>query len=349
MRIDESHLYREITEQPIVVNRLIAESQQNIQVLSRVIINREIKHIYIAARGSSDNAGRYAQYLLGMQNQMNVTLGTPSLFSIYQKPPNLRDSLVLGISQSGKSPDLVEVLSEATRQGALTASITNDPESPMANYSQYIIPLHAGAELSLAATKTYTAELTAIAMLSNFLSNKKSIDPALSRLSGTIQSILDKQNEIKDLITRFQQMEHCVVIGRGINYSTVFEFSLKLKELTYTIAEPYSSADFLHGPIAMIQKGFPVFLIAPNGKTVEELQEFIFQITKRGGVVIGISNVDKILDNSSCKIDFPKNVPEWLSPIVSIVPAQIFAMYLSAARGIDIDHPRGLEKVTETL
>jgi glucosamine--fructose-6-phosphate aminotransferase (isomerizing) len=346
--IQDSHLYQEIHQQPEVIQRLISEPQDPIKALAEQIQSRGIRQVFIAARGTSDNAGRYAKYLLGAHNQMIVSLATPSLFTIYRQPPNLSDSLVLGISQSGKSPDIVSVLTEGQRQGALTAAITNYPESDLGKAAQIVLDLQAGEEVSLAATKTYTAQLTTLALLSAELDPTSQFKEDLTDLPEKIERVFDEEEHVDALAERYRYMRHCVTIGRGFNYASAFEFSLKMKELTYTIAEPYSSADFLHGPVALVDRGFPVFVIAPSGRMVPEIKSLVEKVQNRLAEVVMISDRQELLDLADHKLSLPGSIPEWLSPISAIIPAQMFAMYLAHTRGFDVDQPRGLNKVTET-
>jgi glucosamine--fructose-6-phosphate aminotransferase (isomerizing) len=349
MNLQSTDLFREIHEQPETLHHLITTGLNPIYDLAQTIQKEDIHHIVVAARGTSDNAGRYAQYLLGMENQLLVTLSTPSLFSIYQRPPDLRHTLVLGISQSGKSPDLVRVLQEGRRQGAVTAAITNYADSDMAATADHVIPLLAGAEKSLAATKTYTAEVTAIAALSAILSGNDDRLKEMDKIPAAIEAILAQRPSIEQIAERYCFMQRCVVIGRGLNYATAFEFSLKLKELTYTVAEPYSSADFQHGPMAVVDRGFPVFIFTPSGVMLPELRELIDQLKQRSADLIVISNDEEVCKHGTRALFLPTSFSEQLSPITAIVPGQLFAMHLAATRGIDVDHPRGLNKVTETL
>ncbi|MFN2303825.1 MAG: SIS domain-containing protein [Anaerolineales bacterium] len=346
--IKDTRLFSEIHEQPFVIRNLIFQPQDAIGVLAEEIRKRKIHHILIAARGTSDNAGRYAQYLLGAHNQKVVSLATPSLLTIYQQPPNLSDSLVLGISQSGKSPDIVSVLTEAHKQGALTAAITNFPTSDLGQAADLVLDLNAGEEKSLAATKTYTAQLTCLALLSLQLNFSQQLERDLQILPDQIEQVFNHEAEISHLVERYRYMTHNVVIGRGFNYASAFEFSLKMKELTYTIAEPYSSADFLHGPVALVDYGFPVFVIAPSGMMVPEMKSLLKKVRGRHAEVIVISDHQDLISSADRFLELPTGVPEWLSPIVAILPGQMFAMYLAHTRGYDIDNPRGLNKVTET-
>ena len=348
MMIEQSHLYQEIHEQPVVLQRLLTHERTVVQQLADAIQQRQITHIVIAARGTSDNAGRYAQYLLGAVNGFVVALATPSLFSIYGQPPRFGNALVLGISQSGKSPDIVAVLAEARRQGALTATITNFPDSDLGQQADYVINLQAGIEHSLAATKTYTTELAAIALLSATLAQNQAMHDALAAVPATVTATLTLNDEIARIAERYRYMRDCVVIGRGYNYATAFELALKLKELTYTIAEPYSSADFLHGPLALIEHGFPAIVIAPTGLVLPELQNFMRTLQQREAEIVAISDDAATLALARTRLVLPHPVPEWLSPLTAIIPGQLLAMHLAYVRDYDPDHPRGLRKVTET-
>jgi glucosamine--fructose-6-phosphate aminotransferase (isomerizing) len=345
--LKESYTYREIHEQPEVIERLLKNQRKTIEELARAIQSSGVDHAVIAARGTSDNAGRYAQYLLGA-NGLSVGLATPSLFSIYQRPPRFGKALVMGISQSGKSPDIVAVLAEARRQGALTAAITNEPESDLAGYGDIVIDLEAGPERAVAATKTYTAELGAIALLGAFLAGDAQMFDALQGIPQAMAATLKMDETIAQIAPRYRYMERSVVIGRGYNYATAFELALKMKELTYSIVEPYSSADFLHGPLAMIEHGFPVILIAPGGKMQPGMQELVLTLSEREAEIISISDDPAILSRSRIPLALPVSVPEWLSPMTSILPGQLLAMHIADVRDYDVDSPRGLTKVTET-
>lgn len=348
MVLENSHLYREIHEQPAVLRQLITREHQVIRRLAAAIRARQVDYVVIAARGTSDNAGRYAQYLFGAVNRLVVALATPSLFSIYKQPPRFANALVIGISQSGKSPDIVSVLAEARRQGALTAAITNFPDSDLGRQTEHVITLHAGDEKSIAATKTYTASLAAIAALSAELAQQPAMQDALETIPDAVAATLKLSGEIGSVVERYRYMNECVVLGRGYNYATAFELALKLKELTYTIAEPYSSADFMHGPLALIEHGFPAIVVAPSGVVLPEMQEFIQTLKQREAEIIAISDDVDTLSLARVPLQLPQPVPEWLSPIVSIVPGQLFSMHLAKVRDFDPDHPRGLRKVTET-
>lgn len=344
----ESHLYREIHEQPDILQQFLDSEREPVRHLAQAMKARDVTHVIIAARGTSDNAGRYAQYALGAINGLSVALATPSLFTVYQRPPRFGKALVLGISQSGKSPDIVAVLAEARRQGVLTAAITNFPDSDLAQQGDIVIDLHAGLERAVAATKTYTAELAAIALLSATLAEDKTLLTALDTVPAAVAETLTMNERIAQVAPRYRYMQRCVVIGRGYNYATAFEMALKLEELTYTIVEPYSSADFLHGPLALIEPGFPVIVIAPSGAMRAEMEAFTLTLKERQAEIVTISDDAEMLALARISLALPRTVPEWLSPLVTIIPGQLLALHLAHTRDYDVDEPRGIRKVTET-
>jgi glucosamine--fructose-6-phosphate aminotransferase (isomerizing) len=261
----------------------------------------------------------------------------------------LTNALVVGISQSGQSPDIVSVLAEGRRQGCLTLAVTNAPESPLAGSADLVLDIQAGVEKAVAATKTYTSELMAVAMLSAALSDDDECWGELGKVPGWVEQVLQQDASIARMAERYRYMDQCVVLGRGFNYCTAFEWALKLKELTYVIAEPYSSADFRHGPIAMIEGGFPVMAVAPNGKVFDTMLEMLGKLRlEQSAELVVISDEKRALSLAQSPIPLPVGMPEWLTPIVGIVPAQLFAAHLTRAKGFDPEKPRSIFKITET-
>jgi glucosamine--fructose-6-phosphate aminotransferase (isomerizing) len=342
-------LHSEIFEQPDRLASLLDKQRQTVLEIAKAIQSRNVQYAFLAARGTSDNAGRYANYLWGAHNGIPLALATPSLFTYYQTPPHLHNALVVGVSQSGQSPDIVSVLEEGRKQGCLTLAITNISDSPLARAAEFVFDIQAGPEKAVAATKTYTAELMAIAMISAALNNSEERWNELASVSKWAEQALTLDKEIAQMTQRYRYMSQCVALGRGFNYATAFEWALKLKELTYLIAEPYSSADFQHGPIAMVEGGFPILAVAPNGKVQGSMRDMLTHLRKeKDAELVIISDDADVLDLAQSPIPLPTQIPEWLTPLVSIIPAQLFACHLTIVKGYDPEKPRSITKVTET-
>lgn len=340
-------LEREIYEQPRVVEQLLEAERDNVKSLVEELRGK-FDYVIIAARGTSDNAARYAQYLLGAHNQLPVGLATPSLFTLYGKPPKLDGALVIGISQSGRSPDIVAVVEEAKRQGRPTLAITNAPESPLAQNADHLLTLHAEFEKAVAATKTYTASLASLALLSATISENPEHFQHLQELPDFMNKTLSLSEQMLPRVERYRYIEHCAVIGRGFNYSTAFEISLKVKELTRVVAEPYSSADFLHGPISMIHGGFPVLVIAPKGAVYQDMRSITERLVALNSEILLISDESDLMKYANLPMPLPPGLREWLTPLVAVIPGQLFSLALARSRDLDPDKPEGLTKVTET-
>jgi glucosamine--fructose-6-phosphate aminotransferase (isomerizing) len=264
----------------------------------------------------------------------------------------LSRALVLGISQSGQGADVQQVLLDARSQGALTVAFTNDPESPVAQAADYHLPLLAGKEISVAATKTYTAQLTAIAMLVTALVDDQELSQTLSGLpnyaSQTLTQFISGPLSDPAWVERYRYMNEFATIGRGYNYSTAFEVNLKVKELCYITGDSYSEADFRHGPIAVIHPGFPVIAIAPAGKTLPGMLDLLDKLHEKKAELLVISNDEQAFAHAHQIMRLPADTPEWLTPIVAVIHGQVFAMRLAIVKGHEIDQPRGLTKVTVT-
>jgi glucosamine--fructose-6-phosphate aminotransferase (isomerizing) len=318
-----------------------------------VIQERAVGYVFLAARGTSDHAGVYAQYVWGARNRLPVALAAPSLFTRYEEAPRLHDALVVGISQSGQSPDIVRVISEGRHQGALTLALTNDPASPLAQAADLTLALEAGEEQAVAATKTYTAELLAVAALSAALADaagEATPPPDLAALPAAVERALALDAEVGQIAARHQQMARCIVLGRGYHYATALEWALKLKELAYVLADAYSAADFQHGPIAVVERGFPVLAVAPAGAVLSDELALLGRLRDEyGAEVLVLSDDEAALALASSAVRLPAGVPEWVMPLVSIVPAQLYCYHLARAKGYDPDAPRTLHKVTRTV
>lgn len=337
----------EIAEQPEAASRLLA-SKQDITRVAKAIAAADIRYAVIAARGSSDNAAVYARYLFAVRHRLAVALALPSATSIYGTTPDFRNALVVGISQSGRSPDIVGVIEEAHRQGALTLVLSNSPDSELVASAELSIDLQAGLERSVAASKTYTNELLALALLSTELNGTRLDDvDALSDVPGLLRDALNEDDVAARLAAADSQLTRCAVLGRGFHYATAREWSLKLKELALVLADPYSFADFEHGPIGLIEKGFKVLAMTPSGATRPHMKRGVSRLRNRAGASVLEVSDEAVSTAGNDLLAFPRT-PEWLAPIVSIVPCQLFAFHLALAKHLNPDRPRALHKITQT-
>lgn len=343
-------LATEIHEQPQVLARLL-EQAPAIARIADAIVARDVEHVVIAARGTSDHAAIYAQYLFGIRLGLPVGLTAPSVLSLYGAEPRFARSLVIGISQSGASPDIVGVVAAARRQGAPTLAVTNEAGSPLATAAEHVLDLGAGPELAVAATKTYTAELLGLALLAAGLrrpGDPLAADPDLALVPAAVEAALEAERSVADVARELAGRDACVVVGRGYEYATAREWALKLKELAHVHADPYSAADFRHGPIALVDAGFPVLAVAPSGRAAGDVEALITRLRDElGAGVLVLSDRPELRAAGRWSIALPA-LPEHLMPIASIVPGQLYAMHATIARGLDPDEPRTIAKVTLT-
>ncbi len=352
----------ELAEAPAVVRRLLDSGRRPLDELASAVERRGVGFVLIAARGTSDHAATYAQYVLGERNGLPVGLAAPSLASLYGHGPRLENALVVGISQSGRSPDVVGVVEDGRRQGALTLAVTNDPSSPLAEAADFVVPLVAGEERAVAATKTYVAELVAVALLSEALARMGIVgvggtddgvgpgwcDEALERLPASLQEAVDLEPEVVSAALARAGLTRCAVLARGYHYATAREWALKLKEVAGVAADPYSAADFEHGPIAVVVPGFPVLAVATKGPAVPGMADLFGRLRAQGADLFVLSDDPAVRSLGATSIAVPPDVPEWLSPIVAIVPCQLFAYHLALVSGHDPETPPNLRKVTLT-
>lgn len=339
----------EIAEQPEVAARFLATQADPIGAIAASLRERSFRQVMIAARGTSDHAALYAQYVLGIRHRLSVGLGTPSIVSLYGVVPDLADTLVIGISQSGASPDIVAVLAAARAQGAPTVAITNEPRSALGAAAEWTIDLGAGPELAIAATKTYTTELLAIALLSAALADDPDDAAAIAGIPEALARALALELGIMQIADEQARSTRALVIARGYEYATAREWALKLKELARVFADPYSSADFQHGPLTLVEPGVPVLAIVRAGAPEADLVLLLRRLRDDlAAQLMVVSDLPEALALATWPVALPEGTPEWLGPIVSIVPGQLHAFHLTRARGLDPDRPRNLLKVTRT-
>ncbi|HEY6960319.1 MAG TPA: SIS domain-containing protein [Gaiellaceae bacterium] len=343
-----SHLEDELREQPQALARLLESQRANAELIAPLLRREDVAYVLIASRGSSSNAARYAQYLLGRAHRVPVAFATPSLYTLYEQPPRLDGALVLGISQSGRSPDVKEVLDEARRQGRPTVAITNDPSSPLAQASDHVLCLEAGEEHAVAATKTYVSSLGAIALLFALSTGDAEAMRELARVPSQLALQIERSWDDVCALDRLGDIHGGTVVARGVNYATAFETALKIRELSGLLFEAYSAADLMHGPVAAIAEGWPVIAIAPRGPAFDVMAASLEALTARRPRLVAVSDDERVLERADVSLPLWTRVPEWLSPLVAVVPGQLAALRLARLRGVDLDSPLGLQKVTLT-
>jgi len=323
----------EIAEQPVVAARLLEHGRPRAASIAERIREAAPRGFAIAARGSSDNAALYAKYLFGIRNRALVALAAPSLFTHYGKPPRLEGECVIGISQSGESPDVIAVVEEARRQGSLTLAITNESGSRLAATAELVLPLEAGPEVSVPASKTYTASVLALALISEALDPGPGFSSALDAVPHAITRTLEREGELESLVPGLMG-PRAIVLGRGFNFSTAEEIALKLSETSYVLARAWSVADFEHGPIAIMEAGLPALFVDGGGIVAANLESVKAQLVAKGCPVLHLLDVT--------------GLPEELTPITLAVAGQLLAHHVAVARGFDPDRPRTIQKVTRT-
>ncbi len=342
-------MHRELREAPEAVERLQEASRRALQRLVARWRRNPPGLVVFVARGSSDNAALYGRYLWEVGLGVPVSLAAPSVVTVYRARPRFRGAWVIALSQSGRSPDVVAFVQAARAHGAFTVAVTNREGSPLALAAHESILLHAGPERSVAATKTYVAQLTALSLLAAELKRDRILLRAHEDLPDRLRSALEAEEAAAELAARWAGARACVVTGRGYNYATAREAALKLKEAAYVAAEALSSADFLHGPVALVGEGFPVLVITPPGPTRRHLVDVVRRLRRRGADVAVLGSDAELIGRAPGSIRVPADIPEELTPHLYALPAQLLAYHLALLRGTDPDRPRGLRKVTRVL
>ena len=341
-------MLNEILEQPQALRRTLKAEREHALDFRKFARGRQFRLIVLVARGTSDNAAQFARYLTEITTGIPVSLCAPSVQTLYKAKVDYRDALVLGISQSGEGQDINMVLEAAKRRGGYTVGITNERNSTMAKLVDEAFLVHAGKQRSVAATKTYTGQLMVLYLVAAGLGTTLSME-SVSEIPDRVTETLKLLPELREVVERYRYMDHCVVVGRGINYGNAYEFALKLMETCYIIAERFSSADFLHGPIALIERSFPLFMFMPPGQTFKSLRELTSRLAKLGAEVVAFSGPESRIPAATRVIRVPGRIPEIYSPIPYIVPGQIFAALLAQLKGLNPDSPRSLRIVTQTV
>jgi len=343
-----SLMLSEIAEQPAALALTISEERNKIAKLGQILKGRDIDLIVLVARGSSDNAALFGRYLLEITTGIPVSLSAPSVHTIYNAKLKLDHALVVGVSQSGEGEDINRVLENARQCGAYTVGITNEPSSSMTNLVDETLLTQGGRERSVAATKTFTGQMLLFYMLAAELAYDRSAI-RYEAIPDFVSAALEQRPAILELVQRYVFMENCVVVGRGLAYANAYELALKLMETCYVVAERFSSADFLHGPLAMVERHFPVILFAPPGAMLAGVKSLIERLRELHAETLAITSEIETAGLCTRSIIMPRDIDEFLAPIPYIVPGQLFAALLAEAKGLNPDAPRSLSKVTRTL
>lgn len=336
----------EIAEQPAVWRRLLTDAREQIDSAAGVVRRRRPRFALLLGRGTSGNAALYAKYLLETTHGIPAGLVAPSTTTVYGARPDLRDVLMVAVSQSGGSPDLLRCVDAGRAAGALTLALTNNPASELAAAAELSVDLRAGTELAVAATKSYTAQLLALYLLLDRVGGGSG--SAATSLPDLGDQVLCGTGLVAGLAQRYRFASRAVVTARGYSLPTAHEAALKLMETSYLSAQAMSGADLLHGPVAMVDPQLPVLAVVPSGAAGAAMDQVLARLRHLGADVLVVGARDAVA-RATVGVPLPGGVPEALSPVVEILPLQQLALHLAIARGGDPDAPRGLSKVTETV
>ena len=337
----------EIAEQPEALARLLtADRIASVAEIVDTIRERAPRFVLLAARGTSDHAAQYAKYLVEVSLGLPAGLASPSTMTAYGARPDLSDVLLLTVSQSGGSSDLVETVRTARAGGATTLAVTNDLNSEVAHQAELNLDILAGPERSVAATKSYSAQLLALWLIVELLRGGDA--SAAAGIPQAARELVERRDEVAILASRYRFTDRLVTTGRGYSYPTAREAALKLMETAYVAAHSFSGADLLHGPLAMIDHDHPVLAIVPDGLGAEAMKPVLERLAERGADVAVFGGDQSVgLGTVGFHVRSP-GITEELHPIIDIIPLQLLALEMSLARGFDPDSPRGLSKVTQT-
>lgn len=347
-----SLMRREIGETPDVVADILRDGATETQAIVRAVHAFRPRWVSVVARGTSDNAATYARYLIETHLRLPVAMAAPSVTTVYRARLAWRDTLVLAVSQSGQSPDIVAVTEAARREQAMTVSVTNDPGSPLARAAEFILPCHAGTERAVAATKTYVAQLTALAALVSALVPASGLRRALPGLPDGLRATLAAAETWVDGPAEvFSSLDRLLVISRGHNLATALEVALKLKETAHLFAEGYSTADLLHGPVVLASPDVPVLAFQPGGRVGPAIDVALARVRAGGARTWSVTCASRRHSPSDdgTTLVLPVTLPEPLTPLALVLPGQLLAEAVARRRGLSPDHPQGLMKVTRTL
>jgi glutamine---fructose-6-phosphate transaminase (isomerizing) len=342
-----SRFLAEIREQPAALRRLL-EHGDEIARIAAAMRERDARLVRFVGHGSSDNAASYGVYAFGLLPRWTAMRDSITLTVHYGTPLDMAGSTVVGLSQSGRTPDVLDYVRGARAAGAFTVAVTNDPGSELASVAEATIPLAAEPELAVAATKTYLNTLAALALLAGHVAGRG------AELAGGIRGAADLleaalpglERSTAKLAVPFAYTGRMFVIGRGVEFASAREIALKLLETCRIAAEPLTTTDLAHGPVAALDPFFPVWAIASDDGTLPTVQEAATRTREMGASLVASGTAAERIKGAAFTVPVPLPEPALLSPLLSVVPGQLFASSLARARGLDPDAPHGLAKVT---
>jgi glutamine---fructose-6-phosphate transaminase (isomerizing) len=337
----------EIREQPAALRRLL-EHEDEFRRVAETIRERRATTIRMVGHGSSDNAASYGVYAFGLLPRWTAVRDSISLLVYYGADLDLSGSTALALSQSGQTPDVLRYVESARERGAFTVAITNDPASDLARAAEAVLPLSAGPELAVAATKTYLNQVAALGLLAAHAADEgPSFANGIRRTADELEGFVP---ELEAAITRvavsFAFAGRMFVIGRGAEFATAREIALKLLETCRVAAEPLTATDLAHGPVAALDPLFPVWTIASDDAMLPAVLEGAARAKEAGATLIASGNAAGSVAGADYRLSVPAPPSPLLAPLLSVVPGQLFAWALARAKGLDPDEPRGLSKVT---
>lgn len=339
---------QEILEQSVVLKSCFEYNKETFEKIADAVRQKKITNAVIAARGSSDNASTFFKYCFESLAGLPVSLAAPGINTIYNSQLDLSDSLVLGVSQSGAAADVMAVLENAKACGAVTVSITNNLDSQMAKMADFHLYCNAGKELSVAATKTFTAQMFLLGYFSAYYAQNAQARQELTQVADNLYKLFELKPAIQELAQKYKDLDSLIVLARGINYPIALETALKIQETTYINARGYAASDFHHGPFAIVDKNTPMLLIAPAGASQKDMQEMKQKLMNVGANIAVITNKAELAEGADESIIYDLDGSDYVTPFYNVVIAQMLACYISVAKGLNPDSPRGLKKVTIT-
>lgn len=345
MQAEHTLMWKEIMEEPAALRACAAENGRTIAQIMSEAGKRGVKRVTFCARGTSDNAATYGKYAFEILTGMQAASAAPSVLALYGRDVDWEDSLVIGLSQSGQTADVSQIVRAARQHGALTVGITNTPGSPLAESAEYVLLCSAGPEKSVAATKTFLTEMDLTIRLAASLAGAKDVLAQLSDVPDNLDRVYGLKDAAGEAARRYRFVEKSFVLARGLNYPVALEAALKIQETTYIGAKAFAISDFYHGPKAMVQGDTALLVFAPTGPSFEDAVGFIDKMRETGADFLVFSDDEKLCGRADAALCIPCSGSDFVTPFYNAAASQMLACQLAAVRGNNPDKPRGLQKV----